>query len=95
MVELSAASRLSGTAPRVLMPPLSAAVRIRVNPALAKKPAWNLPLSASHSEPSFDQKPTAAWQTPVNAAAAEGGGRRPACVLGMPSSLGVKVPCAT
>jgi hypothetical protein len=39
---------------------MSAAVRIRVNPALAEIPAWNLPLSASHSEPSFDQKPTAA-----------------------------------
>ena len=32
---------------------------------------------------------------PVKAAAAEGGGRRPACVSDMSDSLGVKVPCVT
>ena len=32
---------------------------------------------------------------PVKAAAAEGGGQRPACVSDMSGSLGVKVPCAT
>jgi hypothetical protein len=46
---------------------MSMAVRIRVNPAATENLAWRLLAGVRRSLPSFDQKPTAAGQSPVNA----------------------------
>lgn len=43
-----------------------------------RKTGTELAGAIGHALPSFDPAPTAIWQPPVNAIAAEGGGRRPA-----------------